>query len=209
MAAKKSVSAVRKVRAKKLAGSAARRHGSGHDAASGLAATAPTRTKRRRKPAEESGHKPPAQLAGASRRGALLMPIASPPRDRLRELEMIVARGGEITIVEGQSSLKVDGQTLAAIRQILAALSSGSVTLVLGNTRDTELTSQEVADLLNVSRPHVVKLAREGKLSHKMVGNRHRFLLSDVQEHGRRHRLEREQALTAMVPGDGYDPADF
>ncbi|GAA1543471.1 hypothetical protein GCM10009741_53420 [Kribbella lupini] len=137
------------------------------------------------------------------------MPITSPPRDRLRELEMIIAGGGEITIVEGESSLRVGGETLAAMRQIIAALNSGSVSLLLGDARDTELTSQEVADLLNVSRPYVVKLAREGKLPHKRVGNRHRFLLSDVQEYDQRHRVEREQALTAIVPSSGYDPADF
>ncbi len=122
---------------------------------------------------------------------------------------MIIAGGGEIMIVEGKSSLKLGGETLAAMRQIIAALSSGSVSLLLGDTRDTELTSQEVADLLNVSRPYVVKLAREGRLPHKMVGNRHRFLLSDVQEYDQRHRVEREQALAAIVPSSGYDPADF
>ena len=72
-----------------------------------------------------------------------------------------------------------------------------------------KLTSQEVADLLNVSRPHVVKLAREGAIPHKMVGNRHRFMLSDVQEYDQRHRVEREQALASIVPDAGYISADF
>lgn len=34
--------------------------------------------------------------------------------------------------------------------------------------------------MLNVSRPFVVKLAKDGYLPHHMVGNRHRFYLADV-----------------------------
>jgi excisionase family DNA binding protein len=185
VATRKSGSAVPKVKTKKVAGSAARKHGSSHEAVRGVAAKVPARPKRPRKQAQQWGHKPPAagaKGADATLRGALVMPIASPLRERLRQLEMIIAGGGEITIVvDGKSSVKVGGETLAAMRQIIAALSSGAVSLLLGDTRDTELTSQEVADLLNVSRPYVVKLARDGKIPHKMVGNRHRFLLSDAR----------------------------
>ncbi len=80
---------------------------------------------------------------------------------------------------------------------------------MLGDKVDTELTSQDAADLLNVSRPHVVKLARDGRLPHKRVGNRHRFMLSDVLEFDRLSRLERENALTAIAPEAGYAAEDF
>nr|WP_246401819.1 helix-turn-helix domain-containing protein [Jiangella mangrovi] len=72
-----------------------------------------------------------------------------------------------------------------------------------------ELTSQQAADLLNVSRPHVVKLARTGELPHRMVGNRHRFDLEDVLEYERRQREVRDRALAAIVPEDGYTAEDF
>lgn len=140
---------------------------------------------------------------------ALVMPVTAPPQVRVREVADIVARGSEITIVQGKSSVRVSGETLAALRQLLSALSSGPISLVLGDKVDTELTSQDAADLLNVSRPHVVKLAREGRLPHKRVGNRHRFMLSDVLEFDRLSRLERENALTAMAPEAGYSAEDF
>jgi excisionase family DNA binding protein len=147
--------------------------------------------------------------ASASLADALVVPVTRPPQGRVREVADLVARGSEITIVQGSSSVRVSGETLAAFRQLLAALSAGPLSLVMGDKIDTELTSQEAADLLNVSRPHVVKLAREGRLSHKLVGNRHRFLLSDVQEFDRLSRLEREDALTAIAPEAGYSPEDF
>jgi excisionase family DNA binding protein len=169
--------------------------------------------KPRKKAARGLTHKSPSRgrqpATDASGRDGLLMPVAVPSPDLLREVELIINRGHEVTIVHGKTSVRVTGATLAAMRQIIAALSAGPLSLVLGDTQDTELTSQEVADLLNVSRPFVVKLAREGRIAHKMVGNRHRFLLSDVRAYEQAQRLEREQALASLVPEGGYSDEDF
>jgi excisionase family DNA binding protein len=140
---------------------------------------------------------------------ALVMPVTRPSQSQVQEVADLVARGSEITLIQGTTSIKVGGPTLEALRQLLTALSAGPLSLVMGDEVDTELTSQEAADLLNVSRPHVVKLAREGQLPHRRVGNRHRFLLSDIQEFGRVSRIERERALTAIAPEAGYSPEDF
>lgn len=174
---------------------------------------ASTPVKVRKKPARGLTHKAPARgrkpAGDRDVHAALVMPVATPSRDLLREVDFVINRGTEVTIVQGKTSVKVSGETLAAMRQIIAALSAGPLSLVLGDSRDTELTSQEVADLLNVSRPYVVKLAREGRITHKMVGNRHRFLLSDVQAFEQARRAEREQALAAMAPENGYGDEDF
>lgn len=71
------------------------------------------------------------------------------------------------------------------------------------------MSSQEAADLLNVSRPFVVKLAKTGRLSHRMVGNRHRFDLADVLAYAEKMRTERSEALAATAPAGGYTAEDF
>ncbi|WP_433008062.1 helix-turn-helix domain-containing protein [Kribbella sp. CA-294648] len=183
---------------------------SNRSATSGRASTP---VKVRKKPARGLTHKTPSRGRRPSddrqTHEELVVPVATPSRALVRELDLVLSQGAEVTIFQGKNSVKVTGETLAAIRQMIAALSAGPVSLIIGDARDTELTSQEVADLLNVSRPYVVKLAREGQIAHKMVGNRHRFLLSDVQAFEHDRRVEREQALAAMTPDDGYTDGDF
>ena len=207
--------------AKKTTGSAARKHAVGGEqprvrtggsaTSKGVAGKPSSAAKLRKRPTRTGAVRHPARprRTVADDPDALVMPVAVPQRELLEKIDRLINRGTKVTLVQGNSSLQLTGDALTALRQIFAALNAGPLSLLVGDSRETELTSQEAADLLNVSRPYVVKLAREGKIPHIRVGNRHRFLLSDVQEHNRRQRLIREQALAAMVPEGGYSEEDF
>ncbi|MES2211540.1 MAG: excisionase family DNA-binding protein [Pseudomonadota bacterium] len=45
---------------------------------------------------------------------------------------------------------------------------------------NSEVTTQEAADLLNVSRPFIIGLLEAGKISYKMVGTRRKVLIDDL-----------------------------
>lgn len=132
-------------------------------------------------------------------------------RTEIRRLDELVADAEEITVVgKNNRRIPVAGALLKALATVMGALDRGAtVTVTEADELDTELTSQEAADLLNVSRPYVVKLAREGVLPHHRVGNRHRFNLTDVLEHRARMRATTEEALAELAPPDGYTAADF
>ena len=99
-------------------------------------------------------------------------------------------------------------QTSQAVSIVLEAVLAGSGFKIFVSD-DSVLTSQDAADLLNVSRPYVVKLARTGVLPHTLVGTHRRFTARDVLELRERMRAERADALTAISPPEGYEAGDF
>ena len=64
-----------------------------------------------------------------------------------------------------------------------------------------ELTTTQAADLLNVSRPHVIKLIDRGELKHKMVGTHRKLLARDVLAYQARVHAMQGEALDAMAAG--------
>lgn len=132
-----------------------------------------------------------------------MMKVARADEAALRELDILMTTADSVIVVEGQKQTKVSGKSFQTIKRVVHILGSTDEDASL------ELTSQEVADLLNVSRPHVIKLAREGSLPHHMIGNRHRFLASDVLIYQEKQAAEREEALRALVPKDSYTAEDF
>lgn len=60
------------------------------------------------------------------------------------------------------------------------------------------LTTQEAADLLNVSRPFLIKLIDQGKLVCEMAGTHRRLALSDVLRYKADRSTGRRKALAEM-----------
>src|SRR5215813_4071066 len=64
---------------------------------------------------------------------------------------------------------------------------------------EPEITTQQAAELLNVSRPYVIGLIDKGTLSARMVGNHRRLPLKDVLAYKADSRAKRRQTLQELA----------
>jgi DNA binding domain, excisionase family len=61
------------------------------------------------------------------------------------------------------------------------------------------LTTQEAADLLNVSRPHLIKLLEEGAITFERVGTHRRIRFEDLMEYKHKRDKERRKSLKKLT----------
>lgn len=66
------------------------------------------------------------------------------------------------------------------------------------------LTTQQAADLLNVSRPHLIKLLDQNAMPHTLVGRHRRVRAEDIFTYKAKRDEERSRALDSLI-GDDAD----
>jgi len=113
--------------------------------------------------------------------------------DKLKRSSKII----EIEVGDGKESLKIPASAFQHLSSILEYMSQGRAVSVL--SIDEELTTQEAADILNVSRPHVVKLSEEGEIPFHKVGRHRRIKLKDLLAYKKKYKKRQRKALDELT----------
>lgn len=121
-------------------------------------------------------------------------PAPEPMRAALAALQ---APDATVTVHVGARAVVVPENAVEHLRAILARLAEGQRVRVVDD--DPELTTQQAADLLNLSRPHFVRLLEAGKLSFHAVGTHRRVLIADVLAYKAARSAKREAAFRLLA----------
>ncbi|MBE9165646.1 helix-turn-helix domain-containing protein [Tychonema sp. LEGE 06208] len=104
------------------------------------------------------------------------------------QLRLVASNGEEIAIPESVYSL---------LGQVVQAMTSGQAISIVRHNR--ELTTQEAANILNVSRPFLVKLLEKGEIPYIKVGSHRRILFQDLIIYKEQRKVKRRQLLDQLI----------
>jgi excisionase family DNA binding protein len=112
--------------------------------------------------------------------------ILQPPnsdneRQELSNLVDNLSGLGKIAIVADGQEIEMPSIISIALMEVIKTLNKGnSITLI---PMDKELTTQQAADILNVSRPYFIKLLENGIIPFKKTGTHRKILMQDLMKY--------------------------
>lgn len=86
---------------------------------------------------------------------------------------------------------------IALLNKALVEIENGNIVTV--NSEDSEITTQEAANLLNVSRPYVIKILDEGLIDFRKVGSHRRIKLADLIKYKNKMERKNRRAIEELI----------
>lgn len=123
-----------------------------------------------------------------------------------KELEYILSSAGSTKLV-GANGEQIDiPESLSQVlRHVVQAFVKGRIISII--PENCEMTTQQAADFLNVSRPYLIKLLEQGEISHIKVGTHRRIPFQDLMRYKEQRDNKRRQALkelTEFLQDEGF-----
>jgi excisionase family DNA binding protein len=118
---------------------------------------------------------------------------------QVQELYRMLQVGAPAALVgeNGADRIELPPSVYRLLREVVRNLRHGkSVVLV---PSEAQLTTQSAANVLGVSRPHLVKLLEQGRIGFSKAGTHRRVLLKDLLEYMNKRDRERHEILDHLA----------
>ncbi|MCL2622422.1 MAG: helix-turn-helix domain-containing protein [Planctomycetaceae bacterium] len=97
----------------------------------------------------------------------------------------------------GRGECVIPASAIPLLAEMLSVMAEGQAVTIV--PVQAELTTQQAAEVLGVSRPFLIKLLDGGEIPHRLVGTHRRVLLNDVLEYRRQTDRNRETTLEELA----------
>ena len=122
-------------------------------------------------------------------------------RESSRVLSMYARRSESLQVElrdnNHREAISLPAGAVRLLLDLLTQMAEGNAVTLM--PMHAELTTQQAADILNVSRPYLVKLLDSGMIAHRKVGTHRRVLLRDLIAYKRKVDAERASALDELT----------
>lgn len=102
-----------------------------------------------------------------------------------------------LRLIDGDSDITVPIAAIRMLVDILNQMAKGNAVSLV--PIHAELTTQEAADFLNVSRPFLVKLLEDGEIPFRKVGVRRKILFQDLLKYKEASMRKSSEALDELT----------
>ena len=117
-----------------------------------------------------------------------------------RALDALIDGTEPVSARFGDQTVDLPASALRLLREILDWMAQGKGVVL--TPLHTELTTREAAELLQVSRTHLVQLLDEGRIPCRKVGSHRRVRAEDILAWRRETELRRREALDGLTADD-------
>jgi excisionase family DNA binding protein len=126
--------------------------------------------------------------------------IAKTSVDRLRKASQKLSQRAkyiEITLQHSNHPLRLPNKAISLLSTIITNMAAGkSMAIILS---DTNIGTQEAANYLDVSRPHVVRLLEKGEIPFSKAGTHRRIKISDLVAYQKKMKATRRKQLNFLA----------
>ena len=130
-----------------------------------------------------------------------LDPVSVPDSqgEQVHALHQLLQREGKAFLIGkgGEPAIEIPGAVYDLLLKIVRVLEQGNAISIVPVTQD--LTTQQAAELLHVSRPFFIKLLESGKMQHHMTGTHRRVYLQDLMAYKQNRDQEKHKAIERMA----------